>query len=198
MLFRSFVAILSACLFLWLFYLVGFLTGKSLHYNNFFDNIANYLGSSIYALNNFLQRKSSMRSEFFGSNTLSGIFMGLRKLGFDIPETSISLEYIQCGYVVTNIYTAFRRYIQDFGICGLIIIQMIIGFIYTKLLLKNKESNSNGLWAILLAYFYFPIVMMSIEERFFMDVVLVRSLYTIIYFMIAYKLFVKKTIKINK
>jgi len=187
-----FVSLISACSFLGLFYLAGFLTGKSLNYNNFFDNIANYLGSSIYALNDFLQRKSFMTSEYFGSNTLFGIFAFMRKFGFTIPETSVPLEYIQCGYVVTNIYTAFRRYVQDFGMYGLIIIQIAIGFVYTKLLLKNKKGKCSGVWTIFLAYFYFPIVMMSIEERFFMDVLLVRSVYSIVYFLIAYKLFIKK------
>lgn len=174
-----------------LFYFAGFLTEKSLHYDNFFDNFANYFSSSLYALNEYLKNPGNFRSgtSFFGSYTLSGICSLLRTIGINVPANNIVLEYIQCGKYVTNIYTPLRRYIQDFGILGEAFIMFFMGYGYKRLLWKNK--NASGFFCIMTSYFYFPLFFIAIEERLFMDVVMIRSLYTIIYLYIIYMWLVK-------
>ena len=174
-----------------LFYFAGFLTEKSLHYDNFFDNFANYFSSSLYALNEYLKNPSDFNSgtSFFGSYTLSGICSFLRTLGINIPANNIVLEYIPCGKYVTNIYTPLRRYVQDFGILGEVLIMFFIGYGYKRLLWKNKSSD--GFSCIVTSYFYFPLFFISIEERVFMDVIMTRSLYTLIYLYLVYMWLVK-------
>lgn len=171
------------------FYLAGMLTEKSFHYDNMFDNIANYFSSSIYAFNDYVKHPSEFvaSNQFLGAHTFSGIYSFLRKFGFSIPDDIVALEYINCGKYVTNIYTALRRYIQDFSVFGMSIIMALIGFFYKKLVNLNKMDSSTPLTCILTSWFMFPLVFMSVEERVFMDVFIIRSVYQIIYMYFAYQ-----------
>ncbi|MCD5099990.1 oligosaccharide repeat unit polymerase [Enterococcus faecium] len=172
-----------------LFYLAGLLTEKSLHYDNFFDNFANYFSSSVYTLNEYLNNPADFSSatDFFGCHTLSGIYSFLRTLGFSIPDSVVALEYIYCGDYLTNIYTPLRRYIQDFGWLGMSLIMFIMGYGYKRLIWRNKRDNSGGLDVIFEAYFMFPLVYIAIEERLFMDVIMIRSIYQVIYIVMIYQ-----------
>lgn len=187
-------SLLIIALALFLFYLAGLLTEKSLHYANFFDNFANYFSSSVYTLNEYLNNpaKFSSGSEFFGIHTLSGIYSFLRTLGIPIPDNVVALEYIYCGDYLTNIYTPLRRYIQDFGWLGMSFIMFLMGYGYKRLLWRNKFSDSGGLNVIFAAYFMFPLVYIAIEERLFMDVIMVRSVYQIFYIILIYQWIINK------
>jgi|GEM_PF-3005146 len=190
-------SLLVTCLAILAFYGAGFLTEKSLHYDNFFDNFSNYFSSSIYALNEYIEKNGvDTNTHFFGIYTLSGIFVGLRKLGFIIPDSIISLEYIYCGDYLTNIYTPLRRYIQDFGLIGMSIILFFIGYLYTKLLNCAKKGTSSGIYVIFWAYFSFPLLYMSIEERVFMDVIMFRSLQTIVIMYVLYRIMILQNVKL--
>lgn len=193
-------SIIAGAVALLLFYLAGLLTEKSLHYDNFFDNFANYFSSSIYGLNEYLvdPHRFSPNTNFFGIHTLSGIYKGLRKLGVKIPDDIVALEYIKVGKYLSNIYTPLRRYIQDFGWLGMMFIMFLMGYGYKRLIWRNKHQNSSGIYVIFTAYFIFPLVFISIEERLFMDVIQMRSIYMIIYlslfyqYIVHHKLFTKK------
>lgn len=177
-----------------LFYLAGILTGKTSSYTNFMDIFANYFSSSIYGLNEYLNNPSEFMpdTDFFGVHTLSGLYTLLRTLGFPIPDSIVALEYIECGDYLTNIYTPLRRYFQDFGWIGLCLIMFLIGYFYKRLVWKNKSKNSCGLDVIFAAYFMFPLVYIAIEERVFMDVIMMRSIYQIIYIIFVYQWLVNK------
>lgn len=187
-------SILIIAIALLLFYLAGLLTEKSLHYENFFDNFANYFSSSVYALNEYLNNPAKFPSEsnFFGSYTLSGIYSFLRTLGLSIPDNVVALEYINCGDYLTNIYTPLRRYLQDFGWLGMAFIMFMMGYGYKRLLWRNKKEKSGGLDVIFAAHFMFPLVYIAIEERLFMDVIMIRSVYQIIYIVLVYQWLVNK------
>lgn len=169
------------------FYYAGTLTGKSMHYDSLSDNLANYFCSSIYAFNSFLTDSSKFtRTDFFGIHTFSGIYSTLRSFGCNIPSSIIALEYIPCGYVVTNIYTAFRRYFQDFGWFGMAFVLFCISFFYSKRIKYNRLESYSGIRTIVTAMVFYPLVFMSIEERFFMNVVSISTVYTIIYLVFFY------------
>ena len=190
-LFRALIIIAAALL---LFYMAGFLTAKSLVYDNFFDNFANYFSSSIYCLNEFIKDPGyfAPSENFFGIHTLSGIYSFMRTLGFKIPKSIVALEYIKCGKYNTNIYTPLRRYLQDFSALGLGVIMFFIGFYYKKAVNSLRRHRNFDLKCILVAMFFFPLFFISIEERLFMDVILMRSVYEIIYVVIIYQWIINK------
>lgn len=198
-------ALLIIAVALLLFYLAGLLTEKSLHYANFFDNFANYFSSSVYTLNEYLNNPSEFNSgsKFFGIHTLSGIYSFLRTLGIPIPSNIVALEYIYCGDYLTNIYTPLRRYIQDFGWIGMAIIMFMMGYGYKRLIWRTRSDDSGGLSVIFAAYFMFPLVYIAIEERLFMDVIMIRSVYQIFYIILIYQWivnqkFFRKRIRLGK
>lgn len=180
-----------------LFYYAGNLTGKSNHIK-ILDYFAEYFSSGVYAFNYFIEHSLySSDSNFYGIHTFSGIYSILRTLGFNIPESVVSLEYVTCGNYMTNIYTPFRRYYQDFGIIGIRIIFYITAFMYTKILMSNKKINSSGLCCIFTAVFYYPLFFITVEERIFMEVLSASTVYQIIYILILYKFLVMTSIKNN-
>lgn len=177
-----------------LFYLAGLLTEKSLHYDNFFDNFANYFSSSLYALDQYMKKPQEFgtTTDFFGIHTLSGIYSFLRKLFPSIPKSVVVLEYIKCGKYLTNIYTPLRRYLQDFSWTGVFIIMFVTGYVYKRLVWLNKNKASSPLYCVFAAYFLFPLFFISIEERIFMDVVMIRSVYNVFYLVLVYQWLVNK------
>ena len=179
------------------FWLAGFLTEKSLHYKNFADNFANYFSSGTFAFNEYVNNPSkfSDSSTFFGIHTLSGVYSFLRTLGFDIPPSIVSLQFIKCGDYTTNIYTALRRYYQDFGVIGLVLIMFLVGYIYKRIIWSNKKDTSPLINIVLSSYFLFPLYYIAIEERIFMDVILMRSVYMVIYLTIIFHLMIDKPMK---
>ena len=196
--FKSYFKIIIAFLFaLLLFYLGGLLTEKSLNYDNFFDNLANYTASSIYALNEYIEHPLSFptQSSLFGVNTFSGLYRFIGKFTY-VPEIKVQYEYIQCGKTLTNIYTALRRYIQDFGVFGMTIVMFFEGMFFENLLKKCKNRKFSFLGIIYTAYCYYPLLFMGIEERFFMDLITSTTVYQLVYLFILYKVLKKKKIKI--
>lgn len=192
------IILIVAVLVLVFFYFAGSLTGKIDNYNSIFDNLANYIASPIYNLDYFFQNPNQFNSDAgFGAYTLSGIYSFLRTLGFHAPNSIVALEYIYVDYYPSNIYTPLRRYYQDFGILGLLLIMFMIGIIYSYFYRKSLKSNS-PLFIILVSFFYYPLFFMSIEERLFMDVLMARSIYQIIYFVFFYNIFFGKVVLSTK
>lgn len=193
------IIIIGTLLVFIIFYFAGNLTGKINEYNSIFDNLANYISSSIYNLDYFLQNTNKFVSHSgFGSHTLSGIYSFLETLGFKVPTSIVALEYVMVDYYPSNVFTPIRRYYQDFGMLGLIIIMFFIGFVFSYFIRKSLRTK-NPLFIIIVSFFYYPLFFMSIEERVFMDVIMVRSVYQIIYFIVFYNLYFRfKTFQINR
>ena len=191
--------LLGAALSLLAFYFAGLLTEKSLHYNNFFDNFANYFSSSIYALNCFIKFPEDFSGQSFaGIYTFTGIYSSFRKIGISVPEPIFILEYIKCGDYLTNIYTPLRRYYQDFGLLGDSLIMFLLGFLYTRILLSNKRKYTSGIIIIISAYIYQPLFFMCIEERFFMNIIVTTTIQMIVFFIVLYSIIVDNPLRINK
>lgn len=178
------------------FYFAGSLTGKMYSYNNIGENLLNYCGMSIYNLNYYLTNTNASifnsGDSFFGIHTLSGPYTFLRSFGFDIPQDIVALEYIQSNLVLGNVFTPLRRYFQDFGLMGVFFISSFLGFLYSFLITKSINNN-RPIIVMLTAYFIYPLFFWSIEERFFMDVLLIiRTIYTLIYFGLFSFIFLKR------
>lgn len=166
-----------------LFFLSGTMTGKTIEYDSLIDNFANYFSSSIYALNEYIREpeRFAPETDSFGIHCFFGIYTVLRKLGLQIPEPIVPLEFITCGKYETNIYTALRRYLQDFGMAGLALIMAGLGALYKGLFRLISIVRCSDLMIILVSMICYPLFFMSIEERFFLSVVTTKTVYQIIY-----------------
>lgn len=181
--------ILGIVCFIAIFRVMAFVAGKT-YISSLWDSLSLYIGSPILALNIFLKQPSQI-SNYFGEESLYGINAILRAIGLDMPGNIKQLEFVSQASVTTNIYTSLRRYINDFGLLGMNIIMFGIGVGYNIFLNIIKKSSRIGFLIILYGCFFYPIVEIAIEERVFMNIVSLSSVYQIIYMWIIYYLCIK-------
>lgn len=192
-----FYGIFSLIIFFIVFSLVGLLTGKT-QSKNIFEMISIYAGSSIPGLNIYLNYPK-IPNTYFGENTLFQIYNILRKFGYEIPKLYAPYEFVYITDMIpTNIYSAIRRYYEDFGIYGLLLITFLLGNFYGIFFRHACYKKNNFLMLILYASFCFPIFEFSIEERFFMDLFPVGFTYNFISLGIVYYFLVYRKISIRK
>jgi len=171
------------------FFLLGSLTGKTSIFN-FYETLSVYIGSSIVALDNFLESGIRNNSKIFGGNTLFGIYDFLRRLGFDIPYLNKAAEFTKVGNFKTNIYTSYMRYIKDFTFFGLIIIEFFLGSLFSLIYLIIKRNGPSIL--ILIYSIAFQVILEKpIEERFFMNLISVGYIIRFFYIIVLYHLLVR-------
>jgi len=181
--------------FLVIFRLLGYLTGKS-EYLSLWDNLSIYIGSPIIALSKYLDK--NITNSFFGEETLNSVYGVLRYLGFDFPRLYVPLEDVFWNNVKTNIYTSLRRYLQDYTLFGMIIIQYFLGLFYGTWFNSIRYKMQYGFSLILFAKLFFPVVESVIEERFFNIVLTTGMFYDIAMLYIIYILLIKKNIRKNE
>lgn len=116
-------------------------------------------------------------SEWIGEKTLYLFYNIKAVLGMEHPNLYIPLEFIYTKNFSINIYTALRRYYQDYYFLGIILTVFILGLGY-KFFYKYAKAKK-GKYLIYFACFYFPIFEFWIEERFFMSIISSRTIYII-------------------
>lgn len=192
---KNFRIIIIASLFLICFYAIfiklGDLTGKNLVYS-LNDTISVYTGGSIVALDNFLEDYKYNASNL-GKETLYGIKYILNLVGFDAKVENRHLEfvYFNNGFS-TNVYTALRRYIHDYGYIGMIVIQFFIGIVFGGLYKMIKKRNKTDVLIIIYAYIANALIMQSIDDSFLTVFLSVSQIFSIFFIIICYKFFIKK------
>jgi oligosaccharide repeat unit polymerase len=154
-------------IFFFLFYLLGFVTGKS-SITSPVDMFIGYTGLQTFALDQYLNDCTG-GCVSIGPETFQGIRSSLYKLG-----AVNTLYKPNLGFVVlsdgssANIYTAIRRIVSDFSLVGSFFYFFAIGFFY-GVLFKNirLRSNSNfGFYIVLYSMILFPVFMNAWEEKF--------------------------------
>lgn len=178
-------------IFLLIFRLLGFLTTKT-DSREIWDDISIYMGSSIVGLNQYLDSFHST-NDFFGKETLYNIYKILRKINLvSIPEYNTPLEFLYFNGSRTNIYTSFRRYIQDYNYIGLYFILFFQGFFYSYWIEKIKRRKVSGLYIILLCSIFYPVVEISLDEQFISNIFSLTTFYQSIYLIMLYYLLIGK------
>ena len=148
-----------------------FLMGKAKNYqSNFGRAISIYCGSGIYAFN-LLVSSWGKKTHLYGMSTFYTVFEILKKFGVPFGDLSQYrfenfISYTAKGgeYFSTNVYTALKRYFEDFGVGGIIIIPMITGFIY-ELFYKYVKRSEKDLPKIYYAMLIYPVVYYPIMEQ---------------------------------
>lgn len=156
--------------------LVFFLLGKAKQYtSNIVNSISIYAGSGLYDFNLWIQdfngpnlNGASTFSVFL--NTLQTLFNRIG-LSFDIVEVNRIDPFITYtssnGYVFSsNIYTALKPYVEDFGYFGVILFPLIMGAFYQWLFIKMKRSKYGFAWVAYCMLIY-PIIFFPILEQLF-------------------------------
>ena len=189
---------LTGGIFVLLFFLLGIFTGKTISADRTpFIIISHYAGLSIPALDVFLNQPTVV-SNHIGSNTLLGVYRAINHFGLHLPEVQIFLQFTQFNGINTNVYTAMRRYIQDFGYVGTVIIMWLLGTLYTGFYCFITKKDTSPLAIILYAIYVFPLFLSSIDERFFLDIIGTSLFYTIGVAWALYHLLLKNSLNLYK
>lgn len=159
--------------------------------------LSTYIGSPIYALNQYITTSGiNPSATYFGEETQTLYY----SLMHAINGTELSYEavlppvYIGVECSMTNIYTAIRRYLHDFGIFGMYIIMLFLGMVYSKMFNALKKSSS-PIRILVYSFISYPLVEFSIEERFFSNFITARSVYCILYLFVLYAILFERSEK---
>lgn len=189
-----FYGIISFIIFLIIFNLSGALKGSVLTKERILSRISVYVGSSLPAFDIYLN-STKVSNKYFGENSLFLIYNILRKLGYGIPKLYIPYEFVYFGGIETNIYSAVRRYYEDFGIEGLFFIVFLLGIFYGIFFHYASYKKNNFFILILYATLCFPVFEFPIEERFLMYIFPQGIIYNIFSLGIVYYFLVYRNIK---
>lgn len=175
------IIFISIILILISFYILGFLTGKSVDYN-VFQVINIYAGSSIKALDNYINNFnydfSNIGSEtLFNENNFLNIIFNIKSSQNQFLEfTNIENLYR------TNIYTNIRRLLNDYNYFGLFFIQFLTGFVYSVIYLKMKKGKQNNTLIFIYSYFLIYLIFSVIDERVISLIPTYTSFFSVILF----------------
>jgi len=172
-------------LFFIMFFSAGHLTGKIITEDRTpFIIISHYTGAQIPALdiqlNSFLWNDTNN----IGGTTLLGLYGNLRKLGIELPETSMFLPFIQLKHVTTNVYTSLFRYIRDYGMLGMCAITFFLGMFYTTIYNLIKYRYKSFSLLVVYAVICMPLFLFGHDEIFFTGVLISRNVYLFIMMML--------------
>lgn len=160
---------------------------------NAFNTLSRYIGAPISALDQYIKANGIWScSEYFGEETMPLYYSILNALGMSTNSSHAVLSLVYVGGNVTNIFTALRRYLHDYGYLGMLLIMFLLGYGYSSAFKRIHDNNSRGFGVIAYAFLSYPLVEISIEERFLSNLVSARTVYCLIYMYILYNIFFRK------
>ena len=131
-----------------------------------------YGGSGLYNFNLYLEKFDGHKLKY-GEETFSVFLDTISRVVFIKSERWVNQnkEFIvfasKNGYIYrSNIYSAFRPYIEDFGYFGVLLYPFILGIFYERLFIQTRKSKYGLSW-ILYAMLLYPLVFITVLEQFF-------------------------------
>jgi hypothetical protein len=114
----------------------------------------------------------------------------LRKLGFGYPQFFVPYEMVSFNGTRGNVYTAIRRYLEDYGYFGLYGIMFSIGFLYGIFFIATRIKT--GLILVVYGTIIDAIIEIAIEDKFFMTIISNSMVLFLMAVYICYLFFVDK------
>ncbi len=157
-----------------LLFLYGGISRNSVENSSLSISITAYIGSPLYGFDQYKDigfYEIAPGSKEFGYYTLQNIHSFFNKFGanFEIPSFH-HLPFYKYSKGSSNIYTSLMFPYQDYGIVGLFITRMLIGFIAGVLERKVIKSDltrwNTIMWIIAIGIFYYDGVSAYIADRF--------------------------------
>lgn len=193
--------IIFFALFIGVFFLTRTLVGRQSKLP-FMEYVTTYFGGSIELLDQYMNSQTVSQ----GNETFPGMMSSLYKLGVTSESVHKSLEfrYSSSGVEIGNIYTGLRRFYNDYGYYGVIIMQLIYGFFMGSLYARIKKIKAMSSGKLFLVLFYATIihapVIQAMEDTFWINLSLgyfieVIVLYVCTAMLMDYK--IKPTLKIT-
>ncbi len=168
------------------FYVLLPLSGRSTK-TNIVSYMSFYFGTSIPSLNKYIDMDHD-KPKYFGEETLRGIHTVLYKLKIANNITPISKEWVvykdgKNNDLSSNIFTSAKRYYHDFGFIGIIICQLIFGFVFSFMHYLAKKSNF--ILTFYSMYFYICVDQIR-DELFFADFIHINMIFKFVIMLLLF------------
>lgn len=178
-----------------IFYFGQYLVGRSVDVSPI-SYISFYFGCPISSLEHYFTDNMKI-SGLFGGQTFAGIYFILNKLKFVDSSLLYSDQWVYYGSGLgSNVYSSLKCYYNDFGIIGIILLQFIFGFLWSKFYENCKESKDN--FGLFLYSYYFYILIEQLRAEQFYSLINTSTIIIIIMTYFVYKLMFKKGEKNEK
>lgn len=165
------------------FYYALFLAGRTTT-RSLMESISTYLGGPIQHFNQFIEAPP-LKKPYFGSETLTPILNLLGKAGLINYSETVHLEFRQLGVTIGNVYTFFRRPIQDFGIWGMylftLLVSLFFAWLYYAVIRKSERNFLADVHILIYSNLFYWIFLASIEQ-YSMTVISIYTLIAVILF----------------
>lgn len=177
------------------FYAVRELIGRTTSSSedaDFVEYIATYMGGAVPLFDMYLQDPVAS-STIWGKEMFTALNNQLIEWGILNADSYIShLEFRYWnGYNLGNIYTGFRRSLQDFGIVGMMFFQFIFSAIMSRAYNKIKKGGSEfGL--ILYCLLGYTLMLHGVNDNFYSAVIALGFVARVVLIYIAYLIIVRQ------
>ncbi len=101
---------------------------------------------------------------YWGYYTFRVVWLWIGRLGFNIPVAPVISEWISTP-LPTNTYSYLKPYYMDFGMIGVFVIPLLLGFGYNLLYFRAKRFHITSCY--LLGFLMYALLMQPIEEQYF-------------------------------
>ncbi|WP_434351306.1 O-antigen polymerase [Trichococcus flocculiformis] len=192
------IILISLVLILVAFRIIDLTLRKSIYGSEWtlWTQVSRYFASQFYALNIWLENPT-YSSGFEDTETLYNLYSILNIFGANVHIGSNALEGVTVSGLSTNIYTALRRYIHDFGYVGMIVIQFATGAVFTNWFNKIKKRDYlNDTSVILYASLLYTVAFNVIEERTFINILSLSTATHVILIILFWRIVTKKKRKL--
>ncbi len=184
---------LMAFVFLLSFYIILPLIGRSTN-DGFLSYISFYLGAPMTSFNLFLKHgyDTIRYSNLIAEETFSNIYVFLGRIKVLTYYGSEShytwIPYLSAGQ--SNVYSALRDYYYDFGNIGVVVFQLIAGFVTTFLYYKTRENNIKPLSIIIYANYFYILIDQIRTETFYNLISLPTVAYLLLFAVLYFCIFI--------
>lgn len=140
------------------------------------DYITFYCGGSIECFNQYVKNDKQIKM-VRGEETFYSLILNLDSVGitdYELGDRETGhLEFLfHEGNLVGNIYTAYRRWLNDYGILGMLILQGIMAAVMTLLYEKIKHNSGKfgNMWILIYGYLSYTIYMHPMDGYLYFEV----------------------------
>lgn len=131
------------------------------------NDLIAYLFSSIPALSVYLDNNPiHIMGGDWGGNTFRFLIALTAAAGWSGPPPSLVQDFIPVPHL-TNLYTTYLQYIEDFGLAGVVVMPLFIGFLHGHLFRWSMNNTKDEFAFYVLTISYLPLLQTVFQETHF-------------------------------
>lgn len=170
------------------FYLLKFSLGRS-STENLTNYVLRYLGGSTGSFAIYVNQTVHQQLQF-GQETFMGIYDFIGRRTDANGLITLPWATSPTGIAVGNVYGADRRYLADFGVSGIVFLNLFMGIFYGGFYGYLKKKWRNGYIApvqtTIYIYLFYAVFFQFVEGFFFMSVISVGSIIQILMIVLVF------------